>query len=299
MKRMLTLATCGILLAGCGQMEADFGPRSPAREPQASFDTTLERQPKPVSLADDNVAGGEHSGGPGESAVDRKIIYTATMSIVVESFDEVETTINRLVKTHHGYIANFNENRSQGANRAATWVLRVPVGGFNEVLDAVADLGVPESRTVDSEDVSEQFVDLEAQLKNRRRLETEMLELLEKRDGDLKDILTIKHELASVREEIERIEGRLRFLTDRVELTTITINVRQEVDYVPAQAPTFASRIEQTWNGSLATMQSAGEELVLLAVGAGPWLALALLVTAPPIWLLRRSLLRSTRNAAA
>jgi len=291
MKRLLGLMLCALAIAGCGGMEADMGSSPSAKEAAVDFDEVVARQPKQApsgaEAADAEAADGK-SGVP--SPPDRKIIYTAEISLVVQSFDSIEKTIARLVEQHGGYIASFNENRSLGDNRSATWVIRVPVGGFNDVLDAVSDLGVPESRHVDSEDVSEQFVDLEAQLKNRRRLETELLELLETRDGDLDDILTIKHELATVREEIERIEGRLRYLSDRVELTTITVRARQEEEYVPPQALTFNSRIRQTWHYSLASLRTAGEELVLLAVGAAPWVAAVCLFLAPPIWLIRRRL---------
>ena len=299
MKRTLASMICLVLLAGCGQVASDMSSRPSRAKSSESFESVVSRQPKPVSLEldTDGQLGGEELAAGIQAPPERKIIYKANISIVVKSFDHVEKSINDLVAMHHGYVANFNENRSQGDNRSATWVVRVPSGGFNDVLDSVADLGIPESRQVDSDDVSEQFVDLEAQLKNRRRLEEEILQLLENRDGDLEDILTIKHELATVREEIERIEGRLRFLTDRVELTTITINVRQEKDYVPAQAPTFASRINDTWQDSLSTLTSAGQEIVLILVGAAPWLAILLILIAPPIWLIRRSMLRTSQRA--
>jgi hypothetical protein len=294
MKRTLAAILYLLAIAGCGQV-GDSAATRQTKGKMESLDQSYALESRTVTKSlelggSDSTVDTAARGGPGaiETPADRKIIYTANMSIVVKSFDKVEPTINQLVETHDGYVASFHEDRSRGSNRAATWVLRVPVGGFNDVLDAVAELGVPESRNVDSEDVSEQFVDLDAQLKNRRRLETEMLELLENRDGELKDILAIKHELASVREAIERIEGRLRYLSDRVDLTTITLNVREEKDYVPAQAPTFASRIDETWKSSLAGLRTTGEEIVLLAVGAAPWLAIVALLLMPPLWLLRR-----------
>jgi hypothetical protein len=155
---------------------------------------------------------------------------------------------------------------------------------------AVADLGVPENRSVNSEDVSEQFVDLEARLKNQRRLEDELAELLEKRDGELKDIIAVKHELFSVREEIERIEGRLRYLGDRVDLTTITIDAREDRDYEPPQAATFTTRINDTWDRSLGSPQATGENLVVAAVSFATWLAVLVIVMALPVLLLWRRL---------
>lgn len=306
MKRILATCLCLILLTGCGKMSADYSrSASAAKEaaPAANFDATYEFE-STADVENGAVAGGEADGGQADkigaaearSPAERKIIYTAEISLVVKSFDNVDSQIKKLVKSHGGYIANFQEDASYGDRRSATWTVRVPVAGFDEILDEIADLGVPESRGIDSQDVTEQFVDLNARLKTRRAAEGEMLELLQKRDGDLKDILEISSKLTDLREEIERIEGRLRYLSDRVDLTTITIHIRQEENYVPAQAPTFVARIGQTWNRSLAALQTAGEGIVIFAVAVAPWLVIVCALLAPlVIYLRHRWAMRSSR----
>ena len=176
-------------------------------------------------------------------AVDRKIIYEATLRLVVDSFANVETQIPLLAKQHQGYIANGSVDTTQGSQRAGSWTVRIPVEQYDAFLDAIAALGVPESRTQKAQDVSAEYVDLEARISNKKKLEERILQLLADRSGEIKDIIAVESELGRVREEIERMEGQLRFLSNRVSLTTVTITAREERDYKPPTAPTFAARI--------------------------------------------------------
>lgn len=283
MQRMFWAFFLASLLLGCADRKSDF---------KTAHEST--RLPKSQSI---NLTGGTEMADSGvdepvaaakrNAPRDRKIIYTAEINLVVESLDETSSAIDELVETHEGYIANFHEDRPRGELRAADWVVRVPVKNFEDLLKSVADLGVPESRNVDTEDVTEQFVDLEARLKVRRQLEQELLELLEERDGQLKDLIAVKEELTNVREEIERIEGVLRHLTNRVELTTITIHAREDRGYEPEQAPTFLARIGDSWGRSLAAMRSFGESVVIAVVVVAPWLAVLMVALAAPILLWR------------
>ncbi|NIP80972.1 MAG: DUF4349 domain-containing protein, partial [Gemmatimonadetes bacterium] len=78
-----------------------------------------------------------------------------------------------------------------------------------------------------AEDVGEEYVDVQAQVANSRRLEQRLLELLAERTGDLDDVLAVERELARVRERIDRQEGRLRYLRDRVSMSTLTVTVHE------------------------------------------------------------------------
>ncbi len=93
-----------------------------------------------------------------------------------------------------------------------------------------------------TDDVTEEYIDVEARLANSKRLEERIVELLEERSGKLADILEIERELARVRETIERIEGQLRYLSNQTSLATITIELREQKDYVPPEPISFASQ---------------------------------------------------------
>jgi hypothetical protein len=225
-----------------------------------------------------------------QPAAERKIIYTATITLVVEDFSKTESAVLELVQRFGGYVAASHVDRTQGDRRSGNWTVRVPVERFNAFLAAAADLGVPENQVTQAQDVSEEFVDLEARLKNKREIERRIVKLLEDRSGDIKDVIAVESELGRVREEIERMEGRLRYLTNRTALTTVTINAREERDYVPPQAPTFTAQIGQTWTGSVDALKSAGKAVTLTAVAITPWLPVVAAPVVVSFWLVRRRL---------
>lgn len=200
------------------------------------------------------------------AASDRKIIYTASMEIVVENFDQIEQKIDSLVKAHGGFVSSANLDRMRGERRSGRWTVRIPVDQYDKFLNAVGDIGVPTSRNQTASDVTEEFVDLEARIKNKKNLETRILELLEQRDDEIQNVLSVERELNRVREEIERMEGRLRYLTDRTSLTTVDIDIREEQEYVPPQAPTLANRVKSAWSSSLVNCRRFLEDLVVFIV---------------------------------
>ena len=206
----------------------------------------------------------------------------------VEDFALAERKITALVQEAGGHIAAFREDSNAGAQRSGHWIVRIPVPQFHPFLEQAGKLGVAEQRESHADDVTEEYVDLEARLKNKQQLEARLLELVAKRGDDIKDVLALEAELARVREEIERMQGRLRYLTDRVDLTTIEISAYERRDYQPPLAPTFAARIQQTFADSIGLMRQLGEAWVLAIVGLAPWLLLLVILLTPLVWWARR-----------
>lgn len=210
----------------------------------------------------------------------RQVIYRASISLHVDSFAKTDEKIATLVKDSGGYISQSGEDRSYGAQRGGRWTVRVPADKFFIFLDAVGQLGVTDRRDVQSQDVSEEFVDLEARLKNKQALESRLLELVAKRGDEIKDVLALETELSRVREEIERMQGRLRYLNDRVTLTTVEITASERTDYQPPQA-TLAGRIRNTFWLSLDNLRQFAEELLIAITAIAPWAVVGVLILLP------------------
>jgi cell fate (sporulation/competence/biofilm development) regulator YlbF (YheA/YmcA/DUF963 family) len=164
-------------------------------------------------------------------------------------------------------------------------VVRVPAESFRNLLDDVAQFGAPESQEIQSQELTEEFVDLQARLKTKQQLEQQMLKIMEQRADKISDALAANQQLSEVRLAIEQIEGRLRKLNDLVALSTVTIDAREESVYAapppPSPPPTFAATIGATFDDSMTKMTEFGKGLLLLAVGAAPWLVLLCLVAGP------------------
>ena len=158
---------------------------------------------------------------------------------------------------------------------------------YQELLTALRQLGELRSMQADSRDVTEEYFDVEARIRNKKSEEARLLKLLDDRTANLKDVLEIERELSRVREEVERMEGRMRVLQDLTALSTVKLHVEEVKDYVPEQSPGFATQARRTLTGSLRAVKLAAQGLTLLAIALAPWAAI-LAVVAVPCWVLYR-----------
>ena len=143
---------------------------------------------------------------------------------------------------------------------------------LSDLFAAVKDLGVPELVQENSQGVTDEFVDLDARLANQKRLEQRILEVLDQVSGKIGEVLEVERELSRVRETIERLEGRMRQLKDRVSMTTVKLFVREDEDYQPPQALSFGEEMGESWSGSITAMKSFFKELILFVIALSPWL---------------------------
>ena len=116
--------------------------------------------------------------------------------------------------------------------RSASIELRLPAARYDEALAGLRPIGKIETVASNAQDVGEEFVDVNARVANARRLEARLVSLLATRTGKLEDVLAVERELARVREEIERFEGRLRYLRTRVSTSTLLVTVHERAPLV-------------------------------------------------------------------
>jgi hypothetical protein len=223
-----------------------------------------------------------------EAAGQQRIIYTAEVSLVVEDISAAQAQVAELVRRFRGYVADSRLNEAEGQQRTGWWVVRVPVDSFDEAVEAVMQLGIPENRQSKAQDVTEEYVDLESRIAGKQQLEKRILKLLDERTGDIEDVIAVEKQLSRVREEIEQAQGRLKYLQNRTALATLTISAREERDYVPPQAPSFSSQIRQTWSGSLDALQQFGKASLIVTVAVAPWLPVFAVLYFTITWLLKR-----------
>ncbi len=167
----------------------------------------------------------------------RKIIYDAQVDLIVESVDPIAKKVGSLVHEARGYIAEQNVTGSPGSQRSMRWRVRIPVEQFDSFVDSIVSLGELERNNRTSQDVTEQYYDIEARIKNKKVEEQTLNKILQERSGKLEDVLKIEIELSRVRGEIEQLEGKIRVLENLSSLATLTLNIRERDKYAPP-APT-------------------------------------------------------------
>src|SRR5262245_3335880 len=213
-----------------------------------------------------------------QSEVTRKIIYTGSLDLIVTDFDTAGRDLLRLLDEHQGYVSKSDVGASSGERRRASWTLRVPVAKFRSFMNSAAKLGHAVAQRTDSQDVTDEFIDLEARLKNKREEEKRLLEHLQKSTGKLEDILAVEKELTRVRGEIEQAQGRLQKLSKLTEMTTVTVTMQERKDYLPPPAPTLGSSLSGPRAAWTAALVAVGKGLLLAGAALLPWSPLLLLV---------------------
>jgi hypothetical protein len=160
------------------------------------------------------------------------LVRSGHATLEVDSMEVGVSRVRRLAQETGALVANTTVQGGREQRRTASLELRVPADRFDAIVDGLASIGKVEAVNITAQDVGEEFVDLAARLANARRLETRLIELLANRAGRLSDVLTVERELARVREQIERYEGRLRYLQSRVAISSLTVVVHEPAPVV-------------------------------------------------------------------
>lgn len=204
------------------------------------------------------------------------VIRTGTASIEVDSLERAIALARALAHRVGGFVAGSAAQTGKGQLHSPSLEIRMPADRFDDAVDGLRPLGKVEAVNVSAQDVGEEYVDVEARTTNARRLEARLIDLLARRTGKLADVLQVEHELARVREEIERYEGRLRYLRSRAAVSTLTLTVHEPIPVMDNSSPgVVADAVRQAWRnfiGLLAvTIQSLGVILPLGLVAAAGW----------------------------
>ncbi|HET7231036.1 MAG TPA: DUF4349 domain-containing protein [Longimicrobium sp.] len=217
-----------------------------------------------------------------DSAAPRMIIRTGTATLQVDKLEPAIARVQQMAQQMGGYVSNTSVQGGSQNVREATLELKLPSQRWDQAVAGLRPLGKLEALTTSTEDVGEEYVDVTARMNNARRLEQRLVELLATRTGKLEDVLAVERELARVREEIERYEGRLRFLRSRVALSTLTVKLHEPMPVIggrPGGNP-IIDAFREAWDNFVGFL--AG--LISMLGWLLPLLALAALV----IWLFRR-----------
>ena len=201
-----------------------------------------------------------------------KIIYTAEIELVAEDMDTARRELLQRMRARRGYVAEMSVSGESGSARQGVWKVRIPVSQYDAFVEDVSRLGEVKSVRTSSEDVGEEFFDTAARVKAKRVEEERLLSHLKRSTAKLTEILAVERELSRVRGKIEQMEGRLRYLSNQTDLTTITLTVHETKGYVPPKPETFGSQVARTFGGSLDALQRVGKGTVLLSVALLPWI---------------------------
>lgn len=236
----------------------------------ADVGTAVAAAPMPAELA--SPAGAS----PSLPAMPSMILRSGSASLRVDSLEVALAALTRAATAAGGTIGNTTMSTDADNVRLAQIELRIPSDRFGDAMAALRQVGTVESVNTTAQDVSEEYVDLVARRANAERLEQRLLTVLATRTGKLEEILSVERELARVREEIERMDGRTRYLKERAAISTLTVSLHEPSLAVgPRTSPSvlgnaFVSAWENFINLLAALIASSGVWIPFgVVVGAG------------------------------
>ena len=156
------------------------------------------------------------------------IARTAELTITTKDFEAARTRIDEILKRESGYIGEMNVSSPADTERKLTAVLRVPADRLEVAIAELKKVGRVESESQAGEEVTSQYVDLQARLSNARNTEQRLTELLRTRTGKLEEVVAVEEKLSEVREQIERMEAEKKALTKRVDFGTVDLSLAEE-----------------------------------------------------------------------
>jgi len=200
---------------------------------------------------------------------DRKIIQTASMSLQVKAVSEAFQEVTRTADAAGGFVSSSSFS-NEGESQVASITIRVPAARFQETLASLRALAVKvENEQSQANDVTEEYTDLGARLRNLQATEAQYIEFL-KQAKDIGEVLQVQDRLNAVRADIEQAQGRINLLDNLADMSTITVHLSPEAAADSGGGgPNPAEAAKAAWDASLTTLRGLATGIV--AVAAFSW----------------------------
>ncbi len=215
----------------------------------------------PMSVAQSNAAAAEKATAkPTEMPVpefaNRKLIRNATVELEIVSFDDAVQKITAFANEERGYVATLSSEKQANGKLKGEIVVKVLPENLDDFLQKLRGLGELKNQTLGTEDVTKAYFDTDARLKNGRVMEQRLIDMLKTKTGKVSDLLQVEKELGRVREEIEKMQGELKYWDSLVQFATVTISLAEKDMEEPAafllneraQLALYAPEVEKVYN---------------------------------------------------
>ncbi|MGC2628204.1 MAG: DUF4349 domain-containing protein, partial [Candidatus Udaeobacter sp.] len=193
---------------------------------------------------------------PASELANRKLIRNANVELEIGSFDDAAQKITAFVKEERGYVATTDSQKQANGKLRGQIVVKVLPENLDRFLQRIRGLGELKNQTLGTEDVSKAYFDTDARLKNARVMEQRLIDMLKTKTGKVSDLLQVEKELGRVREEIEKMQGELKYWDSQVQFATVTISLVEKDMEEPAaflikersQLALYAPDVEKIYN---------------------------------------------------
>ena len=193
---------------------------------------------------------------PAPELANRKLIRNANIELEIISFGDAVQKITTFANEERGYIATTNSEKQANGKLRGQVVVKVLPQNLDRFLQKLRGLGELKNQTLGSEDVTKAYFDTDARLKNAHVMEQRLIDMLKTKTGKVSDLLQVEKELGRVREEIEKMQGELKYWDSQVQFATVTILLAEKDMEEPAafllkeraQLSLYAPDVEKIYN---------------------------------------------------
>ncbi len=236
--------------------------------------TTRQESDRPES-PDAGASGGNKLEGqvvpaPAAPTDSRKLIRNARLDLQVANYEEAVQRLTTFATEEHGFVATQSSAKLPNGKLQGTIVIKVVPENLDRFLQKARSLGELKNQTLGTEDVTKTYFDTDARLRNAKRMEERLLDMLQKNTGKVSDLLQVEKELGRVREQIEQMQGELKYYDALVQYATVTISLAEKDLNEPAafllketaNLALFSSDVEKTFAEVKGTLQNARAQIV-------------------------------------
>jgi len=228
----------------------------PAKVAQPEATEMLGFPTSPENLARAEVAEQKPAETPAPASANRKLIRNATVELEIVSFDDAVQKVTAFANEDRGYVATTNSQKQANGKLRGQVIVKVLPENLDRFLQKLRGLGDLKNQTLGTEDVTKAYFDTDARLKNAHVMEQRLIDMLNTKTGKVSDLLQVEKELGRVREEIEKMQGDLKYWDSQVQFATVTISLSEKDMEEPAafllqeraQLALYAPDVEKIYN---------------------------------------------------
>ncbi|MFC4735167.1 DUF4349 domain-containing protein [Bacillus daqingensis] len=295
------LMTAVLVILGACMNQADDNQASDNRNTEDTVDdggglveSNEEAANAPAEEDADQEAFPESEEAPTADQTGQMVIYNGEISVEVNDFDTMQAAIQEQVDARGGYVVESNvEQAGENEERSGRMVVRIPHEDFHPFLQELESASATVlERSTSGNDVSEEYVDLESELRAQEAVEERLLSFLEDAETT-EDLLAISQDLDEVQSEIERVTGRMNYLENQVAYSTVTIQIQEravQLDQLQDQESlnTF-ERAQSLFMTTVNFLLSAFSGVTVFLIGLSPMLVPLALIAGVIYWAARRT----------
>jgi anti-sigma factor RsiW len=193
---------------------------------------------------------------PAPEVTNRKLIRNANVELEIVSFNDAVQKITAFATEERGYVATTNSQKQANGKLRGQVIVKVLPENLDRFLQKIRGLGELKNQTLGTEDVTKAYFDTDARLKNARVMEQRLIEMLKTKTGKVSDLLQVEKELGRVREDIEKMQGELKYWDSQVQFAKVTISLEEKDMEEPAaflikersQLALYAPDVEKIYN---------------------------------------------------